>query len=142
LSSYFDVFTRYTPLGPAHAPVPVIGDLWATIRKNNSNFRPLSSSTFPRLMSSTAVTPTATEGQHCMTMTPTTTPLRFTGALTIKEFCEAYRLCREKAYQEVRARRLRAVKLGRKTLILRADAEAWAAGLPELRAGGREQACA
>ena len=40
----------------------------------------------------------------------------------------------------IRARRLRAVKLGRKTLILRADAEVWAASLPELRTVGREQA--
>jgi excisionase family DNA binding protein len=74
-----------------------------------------------------------------MTMTTSTTPPRLSGALTIKEFCDAYRLCREKTYQEVRARRLRAVKLGRKTLILRADAELWAASLPELRTVGREQ---
>jgi excisionase family DNA binding protein len=77
-----------------------------------------------------------------MTMTTTTTPPRFTGAFTIKELCEAYRLCREKAYQEIRAGRLRAVKLGRKTLILHADAEVWAASLPELRAVGSEQASA
>jgi excisionase family DNA binding protein len=77
-----------------------------------------------------------------MTMTTTSTPPRFTGALTIKELCEAYRLCRETAYQQIRAGRLRAVKLGRKTLILRTDAEVWAASLPELRAGGREQASA
>jgi hypothetical protein len=75
-------------------------------------------------------------------VTMTTTPPRLTGAFTINEFCEAYRLCRERAYQEVRARRLRAVKLGRKTLILRTDAEVWAASLPELRTGGREQASA
>jgi len=75
-------------------------------------------------------------------MSASTTPPRFTGALTIKDFCDAYRLCREKAYQEMRAGRLRAVKLGRKTLILRADADAWAASLPELRTIGREQACA
>lgn len=75
-------------------------------------------------------------------MTTTATPPHLTGALTIKEFCDAYRLCREKAYQEVRARRLRAVKLGRKTLILRADAEVWAASLPELRTVGRKQASA
>jgi excisionase family DNA binding protein len=54
-------------------------------------------------------------------------------ALTLKDFCDAYRVCRETAYQQIRAGRLRAVKLGRKTLILRADAEAWAASLPELR---------
>jgi excisionase family DNA binding protein len=77
-----------------------------------------------------------------MTMTTTRTSPHLTSALTIKEFCDAYRLCREKAYQEVRARRLRAVKLGRKTLILRADAEVWAASLPELRTVGRAQASA
>jgi excisionase family DNA binding protein len=71
-------------------------------------------------------------------MTTTTTPPHLTGAFTIKELCDAYRLCREKAYGEIRARRLRAVKLGRKTLILRADAEAWAASLPELRTIGRD----
>ena len=63
-------------------------------------------------------------------------------ALTLKDFCDAYRVCRETAYQQIRAGRLRAVKLGRKTLILRADAEVWAASLPELRTVGREQASA
>ena len=53
-------------------------------------------------------------------------------ALTLKDFCDAYRVCRETAYQQIRARRLRAVKLGRKTLILRADAEVWAASCPSL----------
>ena len=61
-------------------------------------------------------------------------------ALTLKDFCDAYRVCRETAYQQIRTGRLRAVKLGRKTLILRADADAWASSLPELRAVGREQA--
>ena len=59
-------------------------------------------------------------------------------ALTLKD----YRVCRETAYQQIRAGRLRAVKLGRKTLILRADAEIWAASLPELRTADREQASA
>ena len=63
-------------------------------------------------------------------------------ALTLKDFCDAYRVCRETAYQQIRAGRLRAVKLGRKTLILRADAEIWAASLPELRTVGREHASA
>jgi hypothetical protein len=58
------------------------------------------------------------------------------------DFCDACRVCRETAYQQIRGGRLRAVKLGRKTLILRADAEVWAASLPELRTGGREQASA
>ncbi len=77
-----------------------------------------------------------------MTMTTTTIPPRLIGAFTLKDFCGSYRVCREKAYQEIRTGRLRAVKLGRKTLILRADAEVWAASLPELRTGGREQASA
>jgi excisionase family DNA binding protein len=41
--------------------------------------------------------------------------------LTLKDFCDAYRVCRETAYQQICTGRLRAVKLGRKTLILRAD---------------------
>jgi excisionase family DNA binding protein len=75
-------------------------------------------------------------------MTTAATSPHLTGAFTIREFCDTFRLCRERAYQEVRARRLRAVKLGRKTLILRADADAWAASLPELRTVGRQQASA
>jgi len=57
-------------------------------------------------------------------MFQTATPPRLPGALTLKDFCEGYRICREKAYQEIRAGRLRAVKLGRRTLIMRADVEA------------------
>ena len=63
-------------------------------------------------------------------------------ALTLKDFCDAYRMCRETAYRQIRDGKLRAVKVGRKTLILRADADAWAASLPELRTVGREQASA
>jgi excisionase family DNA binding protein len=77
-----------------------------------------------------------------MMTTTTTIPPRLIGAFTLKDFCGGYRVCREKAYQEIRAGRLRAVKVGRKTLILHADADAWAASLPELRTGGREQASA
>jgi len=61
-------------------------------------------------------------------------------AFTIDEYCRRYRICRETAYREIRAGRLQARKLGRKTLILRADAETWAAGLPELRTGALGQA--
>jgi excisionase family DNA binding protein len=66
----------------------------------------------------------------------------YSPALTLKDFCDAYRVCRETAYQQIRTGRLRAVKIGRKTLVLRADADAWAASLPELRAVGRERASA
>ena len=63
-------------------------------------------------------------------------------ALTLKDFCDAYRVCRETAYQQIRTGRLRAVKVGRKTLIMHADAEVWAASLPERRTVGRERASA
>lgn len=45
-------------------------------------------------------------------------------------------------YQQIRTGKLRAVKLGRRTVLLAPDVDAWAASLPELRAGGREQASA
>ena len=61
-------------------------------------------------------------------------------ALTINEFCDRYGICRETAYQQIRTGKLRAVKLGRRTVLLAPDVDAWAASLPELRTGGREQA--
>ena len=63
-------------------------------------------------------------------------------ALTINEFCDRYGICRETAYQQIRTGKLRAVKLGRRTVLLAPDVDAWAASLPELRAVGREQASA
>jgi excisionase family DNA binding protein len=63
-------------------------------------------------------------------------------AFAIREFCARYGICRDTFYAEVRRGRLRALKLGKKTLVLRADAEVWAASLPELRTVGREQASA
>jgi excisionase family DNA binding protein len=53
-------------------------------------------------------------------------------AYSIDELCKCFGICKETAYSEIRRRRLRAVKLGAKTLILKADAETWAASLPEL----------
>jgi excisionase family DNA binding protein len=63
-------------------------------------------------------------------------------ALTINEFCDRYGICRETAYQQIRIGKLRAVKLGRRTVLLAPDVDAWAASLPELRAVGRERASA
>jgi len=63
-------------------------------------------------------------------------------ALTINEFCDRCGICRETAYQQIRTGKLRAVKLGRRTVLLAPDVDAWAASLPELRAGGHEQASA
>ena len=56
-----------------------------------------------------------------------------TTALTIDEYCRADRISRETAYREIRGGRLLARKLGRKTIILRDDARAWAAALPALQ---------
>ena len=63
-------------------------------------------------------------------------------ALTINEFCNQYGICRETCYREIRAGRLRARKLGRRTVLLAHDVDVWAASLPELRVGGPEQASA
>jgi excisionase family DNA binding protein len=53
-------------------------------------------------------------------------------ALSIDEFCSRYGVGRTTAYQEIAARRLRAVKVGRRTLITRDAAEAWLASLPSV----------
>lgn len=55
------------------------------------------------------------------------------GALSIDRFCKLYDLGRTFAYEQIKACKLRAVKCGNRTLILRQDAEAWARALPELR---------
>jgi excisionase family DNA binding protein len=55
-------------------------------------------------------------------------------ALSIDEFCSRYGVGRTTAYQEIAARRLRAVKVGRRTLITRDAAEAWLASLPSVQA--------
>jgi excisionase family DNA binding protein len=64
-------------------------------------------------------------------------------AMTVREFCTAYRICRATFYNEVRRGNLRAVKMGTKTLVLREDAEAWVRRLPKLPAGrGAQAVCA
>jgi excisionase family DNA binding protein len=57
-------------------------------------------------------------------------------ALTIDEFCRRYGIGRTSAYAEIAAGRLRAVKVGRKTLIIVDDAEEWLAALPSLQQSG------
>jgi excisionase family DNA binding protein len=52
-------------------------------------------------------------------------------AFPIREFCRRYGIGRTNAYQEIAAGRLRAVKVGRRTLITHDAAEAWLAALPE-----------
>jgi excisionase family DNA binding protein len=60
-------------------------------------------------------------------------------AFAVREFCARYGICRQTFYDEIKRGRLRALKLGKKTLVLKSDAESWAKSLPELRTVGREQ---
>jgi excisionase family DNA binding protein len=53
-------------------------------------------------------------------------------AYAVREFCARYGICRQTFYDEIKRGRIRALKLGKKTIILRSDAEAWANSLPEL----------
>jgi excisionase family DNA binding protein len=53
-------------------------------------------------------------------------------AFAVREFCARYGICRQTFYDEVHRGRLRAVKLGKKTIVLRADADAWVSSLPKL----------
>jgi excisionase family DNA binding protein len=55
------------------------------------------------------------------------------GAVTIASFRQRFGLGNTKVYEEIKAGRLRAVKVGNRTLILFADAKAWAHALPESR---------
>lgn len=49
------------------------------------------------------------------------------GAMTFVRFLEWASIGRTKAYEEAKVGRLRLTKIGSKTLVLRADAEAWLA---------------
>jgi hypothetical protein len=53
------------------------------------------------------------------------------GALSIPQFCQHYDVGRSKTYQEINAGRLKARKIGRKTLIVNADE--WLATLPDMQ---------
>jgi hypothetical protein len=55
------------------------------------------------------------------------------GAFTVTDFRRRYGIGNTKLYEEIKAGRLRAVKLGTRTLILHNDAKAWERSLPELR---------
>ena len=58
-------------------------------------------------------------------------------AFSVTEFCLGYGIGRTIAYQEIAAGRLRAVKVGRRTLITRDAAEGWLAALPDLNKPSR-----
>jgi excisionase family DNA binding protein len=51
-------------------------------------------------------------------------------AFSVAEFCRRYGIGRTKAYAEIAAGRLGAVKVGQRTLITDDAAEAWLASLP------------
>ncbi len=60
-------------------------------------------------------------------------------AFTVKEFCKSYAIGRTTAYEEIKSGRLQSRKVGRRTLILRIDADNWLADLP---AGGPQEQAA
>jgi len=53
-------------------------------------------------------------------------------ARTVKQFCVDYGVGKTLTYAEIKAGRLRARKVGSKTLILHKDSEAWAGSLREV----------
>ena len=63
-------------------------------------------------------------------------------AMSVSEFAQRYGIGRSKAYAEIAARRLRALKVGKRTLITEDDAEIWLRRLPVMggsRDGAAEQ---
>jgi excisionase family DNA binding protein len=53
--------------------------------------------------------------------------------LSVKEFCDRYGICLATAYTMFRTGKVRAVKLGRRTVLLASDVRAWEESLPEFR---------
>jgi excisionase family DNA binding protein len=51
-------------------------------------------------------------------------------AMSIAEFCERYGTGRTKTYEELKSGRLRARKIGKRTIITEDDAEDWLLRLP------------
>lgn len=54
------------------------------------------------------------------------------GAYSLAAFCRTYNVGPTFAYQQIKEKKLRAVKAGAKTLILRRDAEVWVRSLPHI----------
>jgi len=53
------------------------------------------------------------------------------GALTVNEFCKTYRIGRNTFYNELKTGRLSAKKAGKKTLVLKSEAQRWERSLPD-----------
>lgn len=59
-------------------------------------------------------------------------------AYSIEEFCNRFAVGRTKVYEELKRGRLRARKIGRRTIIADDDAESWLGRLPSMKmANGR-----
>ena len=54
-------------------------------------------------------------------------------AISIEEFCRRYSLGRTKVYEEIKLGRLRARKIGRRTIVTQDDAENWLQHLPPMK---------
>ena len=59
-------------------------------------------------------------------MSTSTKPVAF----AVRDFCQWANISRSSFYKEVKERRLHPVKLGKKTLILRSEAQRWLEQLP------------
>jgi excisionase family DNA binding protein len=57
-------------------------------------------------------------------------------AFTIEEFCRCFGVGRTKVYEEIKLGRLRARKIGRRTIIATDDAEVWFRRLPLMKTAG------
>jgi excisionase family DNA binding protein len=55
--------------------------------------------------------------------------------MSISEFCQRYGIGRTTVYEEIKHRRLRARKVGKRTLIAEDDAEGWLRRLPIVETG-------
>jgi hypothetical protein len=55
-------------------------------------------------------------------------------AMSVAEFCQRYSTGRTRAYEEIKAGRLRARKCGKRTVISADDAELWLGSLPSVPA--------
>ena len=61
------------------------------------------------------------------------------GAMTMREFCDRYRIGHTRAYELIKRGELRAVKCGSRTLILARDAGAWERSLPTFALAEKRQ---
>jgi excisionase family DNA binding protein len=56
-------------------------------------------------------------------------------AMSIDDFCQRYGIGRTKAYEEIKSGRLRARKVGKRSIITDDDAEEWLSQLPTIEPG-------